>query len=220
MRRAALVSLIALVGAASTAAAQDAAAPAPAPAAPAMEAPAAAAPAAPAPAVEAAPAAPAAPLPERPTTGEGAMVLDVLEKVCIPAVKGGNLDQLAKANGMKKQRDRWVGSLGAKPYTISIASQGSNTNVCEMTLEYAVDGERPIIQALNIWSFLHVPQMEQQRADIRQGADFKRTTTSWEFYNTTDSTGLVFVQLRKPDGSPVARGADRATLLYSERKIG
>lgn len=211
--RIALASLIAF-GLAGSAMAQQPAtdAPAAAPAAPAAPAAAPAAPAAPAQPAAAAP-------PVRPTTGDGAVLLDVVERVCQPLVRGGDIDSLAKGYGFKKTKNGYVATLGAKPYSMTLSPQGSNKQVCELTVDYAIGQEKPIISALNIWSYLHQPELKLQRSDIIAGGDgIKRTTTSWEHYTNTESTGLVFVQQRKSDDTPVAKNADRATLLYSERK--
>jgi hypothetical protein len=233
--RSAIATLFVAAGVASVAVAQT-----PPPAAPTATAPMTAPPAtAPAPAAAApatAPAAPpaaaaepAAPAPEAkppeptlPTAGDGYEVTQVLTNVCVPLVKGGNWEQLAQAAGMKKVRKNGIITyskmLGAdKTYSITLESPGSNKDVCSLTLNYAIDGEKPIIQALNIWSYLHDPYMPVQRNDFTPPTDFKRITNSWEYYDEHVSDGLVFVQLKKPDGTPVNPKFDTATLLYSER---
>jgi hypothetical protein len=224
--RHAIASLIVLAGLSTTAVAQEAAAPAPAPA-PEAAAP-AAAPAAPeattppAAAPEAAPAAPAEPPPTVPTTGDGAAVISLIEKICVPLVRGGSLDQLAAAQGMKKNRRDGSYSmvLGAKPYDIVVASPGSNKDVCTLTVHYAIGQERPIVTGLNIWSFLHQPELKMQRNDFAVGPDgVKRVTLSWEHFTDHESTGLVMVQLKKPDGSSLNPKFDEASVLYSERKF-
>jgi hypothetical protein len=191
----------------------------PAPTTPAPDAAAPAAPAAPA-ATEAAPAPPAEPT--LPTSGDGYEIAQVLTNVCIPLVKGGNWEQLAQAAGMKKVRKGGIMTyskmLGAdKTYSIILENPGSNKDVCSLTLNYTINGEKPIIAALNIWSYLHDPYMPVQRNDFTPPTDYKRITNSWEYYDEHVSDGLVFVQLKKPDGSPVNAKFDVATLLYSER---
>lgn len=217
--RTAIVSLIALAGLAASAHAQDAAAPAP-PAAPAPEA----APVAPAPDAAAAPVAP--PAEEKtyvlPTAGAEGQIIDVINRVCKPLVQGGNFDQLAGAmTGYKKnKRDgTYVGTLVAKPYTLTINPQGSNKDVCRLTINYEINSEKPIIVGLNIFSYLHKPELLQQRNDFVPATDFKRITNSWEYFTDHESTGLVFLQLKKPDGSPVNAKWDTAEVLYSERKF-
>lgn len=241
--RTAIASLIAL-GFATAAVAQDAAAPAqpstttPAPAAdappatapapeaaaPTTPAPDAAAPTTPAPDAAAAPAAPAEP--EKtytlPTTGAEGQIIDAINRICKPLVQTTTpLEDIAKPLGYKKNRrdGSWTATLVEKPYTISIWPQGSNRDVCRMTINYPIDGEKPIIVGLNIFSFLHKPELLQQRNDFVPATDFKRITNSWEYFDEEKSIGLVFLQLKKPDGSPVNKKYDTGEILYSERKL-
>ena len=104
-------------------------------------------------------------------------------------------------------------------YTLTLWPQGSNKDVCRMTINYEIDGEKPIIVGLNIFSFLHKPELVQQRNDFVPATDFKRITNSWEYYTDKESIGLVFLQLKKPDGTPAGKNADLAEVLYSERKF-
>lgn len=210
--RTAFVSLIALAGLATAAHAQ-----------PAPEAP----PAAPAP--EAAPAAPApaAPAAEEktyvlPTTGAEGQIIDVINRVCKPLVKGGDFKTLAggmPGYKLNKREGTYVGTLVEKPYTLTINPQGSNKDVCRLTLSYAIDGEKPIIVGLNIFSFLHKPELVQQRNDFVPATDYKRITNSWEYFTDHESIGLVFLQLKKPDGTSAGKNADLGEVLYSERKF-
>ena len=219
--RTAIVSLIAL-GFATSAMGQEAPPPAPPAVAPDAAAP-AATPATP----EAAPAPPAAapPVEEKtytlPTTGAEGQIIDVINRVCKPLVQGGDLDTLAKGLGYKKNRrdGTWTAALQTKPYTLTIWPQGSNKDVCRLAVNYGIDQEKPIIVGLNIFSFLHRPELLQQRNDFVPATDYKRITNSWEFFDDTQSIGLVFLQLKKPDGTPVNKNWDSGEILYSERKL-
>jgi hypothetical protein len=223
MRRVA-VSLIVLAGLSTAAVAQpapDAAPPAAADPAPAAEAAApAAAPPAAEPAPAAAPAEPAPPPPTLPTTGDGAEMISVINNICVPSVRGASVESVAKPLGFKFNRraNAWIKTMGAKPYEVSVLPKGANENVCNVTVKYAVGQERPIVNALNIWAFLHEPEMPMQRNDFIVGADgIKRITLSWEHFTDKESTGLVLVQLKNPDDSPLDKKFDQATILYSER---
>jgi hypothetical protein len=213
--RTVIVSLIATAGLVTAANAQPAADAAPAP--PATEA------AAPPPAADAAVPAPAAgpdeAPPVLPTTGAEGQIIDVINRVCKPLVKGGDLDALAGGLSYKKNRrdGSYTATLVEKPYTLTIWPQGSNKDVCRLTVNYAINGEKPIISGLNIFAFLHQPRLDPQRNDFVPGAEFKRITNSWEYFTDKDSTGLVFVQLKNLDGSPVNSKYDTAEVLYSER---
>jgi len=241
--RIALASLIAATGAAlaaqaqqppaaapaappATTAAPPTTAPAPAATAPVTPAPGAAAPAAPAP-TQAAPAAPAAepapPPPTVPTTGDGAVVISVLEKICVPAVRGQSLDALAKSAGLKnnKRDGTWTLPLGGdKTYVVIVQSQGSNKDVCQAEVRYAVGQEDAIVKALNIWSFLHDPELILQANYVAVDADgLKRVRKSWEDLQLHSSIAVNFTTERKPDGTPVNPRYDVGRLYYQERKF-
>ncbi|MDP1873496.1 hypothetical protein [Phenylobacterium sp.] len=218
--RTVLASLILIAGLTGPALAQDAAEPAPeASATPMAPAAAPAMTPAPAPAPE-----PAEPPPSLPTSGDGAAVLSILTRACLPMVREGKtVEDVAKDLGMR--RDRRSGSYqmglgGDRNYTISVLPKGANDNVCNVQINYAVGAEEPIVEALNIWSFLQDPRLRMQRNDFAVGPDnVKRITLAWEHYTDAESTGLVFVQLKNPDDTPLDRRYDQATLLFSERSF-
>ncbi|MGQ3016689.1 hypothetical protein [Phenylobacterium sp.] len=219
--RTVLASLILIAGLSGPALAQDAAGSAPdaAPMAPETSA----APAAPAPAPAPA-AAPAEPPPTLPTSGDGAAVISVLTRACLPMVREGKtVEDVAKDLGMR--RDRRSGSYqlglgGDRNYVISVLPKGANDNVCNVQINYAVGAEEPIVEALNIWAFLQDPRLRLQRNDFAVGPDnVKRITLAWEHFTDAESTGLVFVQLKNPDDTPLERRYDQATLLFSERSF-
>lgn len=169
-------------------------------------------------------AAPAEPPPTLPTSGDGAAVLSVLTRACLPMVREGKtVEQVAQDLGMR--RDRRSGSYqlglgGDRNYVISVLPKGANDNVCNVQINYAVGAEEPIVEALNIWAFLQEPRLRLQRNDFAVGPDnVKRITLAWEHFTDAESTGLVFVQLKNPDDTPLERRYDQATLLFSERSF-
>ena len=106
-----------------------------------------------------------------------------------------------------------------KPYTLTVFAPGSNKDVCRISVNYTLGAEKPIIVGLNIFSLLHQPELLQQRNDFVPATDYKRITNSWEYFTDHESIGLVFLQLKKPDGSSVSAKWDTAEVLYSERKF-
>jgi hypothetical protein len=248
--RTALASLIVAAGLATAAQAQDPAQPAPAaapapatqPAAPPATTPAPAAqPAAPpatAPAVApstapatqppaATPAPSAQPAPEAaptlPTTGDGAVLLSVIEKVCVPLVRGGNYDDLGKAMGMKKNKrdNTWSLPLGGdKAYAITVYAPGSNKDVCRGDIHYAVNQTDPIVKALNVWSFLHQPEFILQANYVKVYDDgVKRVQRSWEHLEANASQAVNFTTLTKADDSSLNAKFSTAEFYYQERKF-
>lgn len=184
-------------------------------------APAAAQPGAPAPEATA-PAAPAEAPPTLPTTGDGAAIIQVLEKVCVPLVRGGNLDQLAaQLPGARKNRRDGTWSMplgGSRDYNISIEPQGVNKDVCVADVHYAIGQDEPIVKAVNVWSFLHKPELILQANYVAVDPDgVKRVRKSWEHLESASSTAVNFTTWRKPDDSPLNRNYDTGQLFYQER---
>jgi len=217
--RTALSSLILAAGLATAAHAQD---PAAQPAAPAP----APAPAAPVPAAEApapAPAAEAPPPPVLPTSGYGFEAIQVIEQVCVPAVRGQGVDAVAKAAGYKQNRrdQTWTKAYGAenKIYQVVVSPSGSNKSVCNVELRYPTGSDADVAKALNVWSFTHQPPLDPT-ANYTQPQDpdgLKRVRRSWEYLTQTQSIGLNFSTVRKPDDSQVNAKYDMGTVQYQER---
>jgi hypothetical protein len=241
--RTALASLILAAGLVTAAQAQAPAQPAPAPAQPAAPpatpaapptatppaapattaAPAAQAPAAtPAPTAEATPA-PAAEPPTLPTTGDGAVLLSVIDKMCAPLVRGGNFDDLGKAMGMKKNRrdNSWsLGLGGDKAYTVTVFAPGANKDVCRGEIHYAVNQTDPIVKALNVWAFLHQPEFVLQANYVKVYDDgVKRVQRSWEHLEANGSQAVNFTTLTKADDSSLNGKYSTAEFYYQERKF-
>lgn len=166
-------------------------------------------------------AAAAAAAPTLPTSGDGAVVLSVLEKICVPVVHGGNLDQLAQANGFKKNRRDGSWSLplaGGKNYNITLLPQGVNKDVCQAEVHFAIGQDEAIYKAINVWAFLHKPELVQTANYVAVDADnVKRVRRSWEHQESAASTAVNFTTWRKPDDTPLNRDYDTGMLFYQER---
>jgi len=216
--RKALISLIAagsVVAISTSVLAQDAV-PTPAPAAqPTVEATTAVP--APAPVVtpQAAPVAEAPPAPPTaPTDPTTIRVQNVLETVCLPMVTGGDIAALTKPHGFKKKRDLYVLAM-AKPMQITMNPPGSNKNVCSFQIMHAPGGDQPMTVALHNWALARGYSL--QRNDNRTD-DLKRHTRSWELTKPDGKAeALVLVTEWKPDGSSVARGADRSIVMFTSQ---
>ncbi|HEY8573265.1 hypothetical protein [Phenylobacterium sp.] len=220
--RTALASLVLAAGLATAAQAQDQAAQ---PATPATQAPPAATTPAPPAATATPPAAEAAPpAPTLPTTGTGAAVLQILERICVPAVRGQSPDQTAKGMGFKqnKRDGTWTTSLGTgdKNHVIIVLPQYSQKDVCRAEVRYPIGQDAPIVSALNVWSFLHQPELILQANYVNTDPDgLKRVRKSWEHLEANASTAVNFTVERKADDTPVHKAYDRGILYYQERKF-
>lgn len=158
-----------------------------------------------------------------PTDGEIGQILNVIRTVCVPLVRGGDLAKLATpAAGFKRNRKEvgYTQTLVAKPYTLTVYEPGSNKEVCRVGVNYTGGGEKPILLGLDKFAYLNQPRLRLQRENnYIPPTDFMRVTSSWEYFTDKESIGLVFVQLKKPDGTEVNPKWGTGEILYSERKF-
>lgn len=223
MRRLALLSLTAAAIVASTAVAQEQPSPPMAPVAP--EAPAAPAPEAPPvptppadvpPAPEAPPAPP--PPPPEPTDITSLAVINTIERVCSPMVRGTNIAQVAPALGFKKKRDVWTW-VYQKGYSVSIQPSSTNPTVCTIDVNHPVESVAPaatLATDLHYWAQRQGGGWYLARFD-KYVTDMERTTRSWEKEGDTEGQALVLMTERKTDGSPVNAKYDHTQVLFSIR---
>ena len=227
MRRLALLSLTVAGAIAGSAIAQEQpaapiapetpAAPAPAPAAPApaeaAPAPAEAAPAEVAPEPEAPPAPPPVP-----TDVTSLTVMNVIERVCTPMVRGTPIAQLAPALGFKKKKDVWV-LVYQKGYRLSIQPSTTNPNICTIDVNHPVESTAPaatLATDLHYWAVRQGGGWYLARFD-KYVTDMERTTRSWEKEGDVEGEALVLMTERKIDGRPVNAKFDHTQVLFSIR---
>jgi len=225
--RLALLSLTA-AAVATAAFAQEAPAPAAPPmAAPPMAAPMTApatdpmaAPAAPAaaPVAEAPPAPPPQELTPLPTDPLGVAIVDTIEKVCVPAVAGGDLAKIAKANGFAMKKKLWTKALAEKPYQIVVQPMSTaNPTTCKLTIDLPIDASQGVVTGLHGWASHHDPVLQLRSPYSMDYPGVKRTTVSWETTVAGPFTGMSFASMKKTNGQPLLKNADQAELLYQTR---
>jgi hypothetical protein len=183
-----------------------------APAAPGATPPAAVADQAPAPLVAPTPPPPPAP----PTDPTAIAVLAVLQRVCIPSANGGNFQQIAKGYGLRKNGDNnWV--LKQKDFTLVVEDPGSNPTQCHVDVTHPLEVDSPgkeIVVALNDWATVE-NGWSLYRNDKSVQAGMLVTTRSWTLDWNGKAQGLVFTNMRKPDGTPLRNGVDTSQVIYS-----
>ncbi|MDO8295271.1 MAG: hypothetical protein Q7T19_02405 [Caulobacter sp.] len=220
MRRIALLSLTAAL-VAGAAIAQDApvspanpldvAAPAEVMPPPAPEAPVAEVPAAP---EEPAPPAP----PPEPTDVTSLAVINTIERICVPMVRGTPIAKLAPSLGFKKKRDVWVW-VYQKGYQVSIQPSTTNPTVCTIDVNHPVEAVAPaatLATDLHYWAQRQGGGWFLARFD-KYVTDMERTTRSWEKEGDTEGQALVLMTERKITGAPVNPKFDHTQVLFSIR---
>jgi hypothetical protein len=95
----------------------------------------------------------------------------------------------------------------------------SQKDVCQAEVHYAVSQDKAIVGALNVWSYVHKPELVLQANYVNVDADgVKRTRKSWEHVEPNGaSTAVNFTIWRKPDDTPLNGRYDTGMLFYQER---
>jgi hypothetical protein len=157
-----------------------------------------------------------------PTTGDGAQIIQALEKICLPAVHGQGLDAVAKAAGLKQNRrdGTWTMPLASgRDYAIIFQPQYSQTNVCQAEVRFALGQDKPIVNAIGAWADLHKPMLALAANYVAVDADgVKRIRRSWEHVEASGaSTAVNFSIERNPNDTPLNARFDTGRLFYQER---
>lgn len=226
--RAVLLSLFAAGSLTATAFAQEAVQPTPEPQ-PAPEA-------APAPATEVAPAAdpataappapvaapepppPPPPPPAAPTEPTSVLFNDMIKRVCMPLVKGGDINQIAKSFGFKQnKRDMVWTKTWAPGMKVTLREQGVNKDVCSISVQHPINGLEATITDTHNWAMYNGWTLED---NAKRTTDMERSNRKWSFVDTTNNTrqDIVLITVRKIGGAPVNAKYDQTDILYAISK--
>ncbi|MGH7023934.1 MAG: hypothetical protein ACREEB_10135, partial [Caulobacteraceae bacterium] len=160
------------------------------------------------------------PPPPPPTDPTAIAVLDTLQNVCIPAVEGGDLAKLAKANGYRKTDNGYV--MKRKEYQFTILLPGSNPTQCQLDMVHPVYPEAPaapIVVALHNWAAIE-RGWTVYRNDVSVDGNQQLTTRSWEHDDPDKHEAMFITTYRHANGTPMKGSSDTSTMVYSETKKG
>jgi len=176
-----------------------------------------------APAPEAAPAPPPPPPPPPlkplPTDPEAVRVLDMLDRVCAPLARGGNVKTTAQAVGMRinGDGDMILGQDGGRRIIVHPPTT-ANPNNCSMTVRYVAGEEAPIRDGLEAWSERRDPPLGPDKVAVQNPEDGGVSITStWLGYANSKVEGVVLIVHNKADGTPQGGHIGEAQVLYSYR---
>lgn len=188
------------------------AAPAPAPAPEAAPAP--ATPAAPAPVAAPEPPPPPPPPPAAPTEATSVLFNDMIKRVCMPLVKGGDIEQLAKGYGMKlKKRDMIWEKTWAKGLKVTLRDQGVNKNVCNVSIQHPINGLEPTIVDVHNWAIYNGWTLED---NAKRTTDMERTNRKWSHVTADNKReDLILMTVRNVGGAPINAKYDQTNIIYA-----
>jgi hypothetical protein len=150
-----------------------------------------------------------------PSGGMGGYVTGLIEKACIPLIKGQDAKAVAAAAGLKRTRTDLVMQLtGSQRITLSPPA-GANPHVCTLSLQYQVDGTKDIVDTLTAWAAAQNPPLPPLSTGYSPAPGL--TGWSWSLDTGQMQEGLVFTAQRTADGKPMGKDFDSGTVLFSYR---
>jgi hypothetical protein len=164
------------------------------------------------------PAPPPAPLP-LPTTGEAVQVLAALDNACIPLIGHGDARTVAKAAGMRVNGDGqlYLSLPGGDKITVSPPSAANPTN-CGMSVVYDTGGGDALRDGLAAWASHRPAPLAPDKVAVSAPEDGGVSIIStWVDYGATQTEGLIFIQHKKADGSPLNSSHEQADVTLSIR---
>jgi hypothetical protein len=150
-----------------------------------------------------------------PTSGIGPYVTGLLEKACMPMIKGQDPKVVAKAAGLKRSGDDWALQLPGVQKIVLSGPTAANPTVCSMSVNYDLGQTNALVDTLTAWAAAQTPPLPP-RSVAYTGAP-GMTGWSWSLDDGTIQEGLVFNAQRLSDGKPAGKNYDVGTVLFSRR---
>jgi hypothetical protein len=135
-------------------------------------------------------------------------LMTALTQICSSATTGGNLEQLSRAAGYRRNRDVYL----LRQPTFQISLRMVDPRTCEATAEYptaaagAPDSISPTIVAVHEWATTNGYTLRDPFRNV--GTDLRRDIRSW----ISPTSAILLVSEKRPDGTPVLRNRDRSRL--------
>ena len=150
-----------------------------------------------------------------PPAGIGAYAINMIEKACLPLIRGQKIKALAPTLGLKHSGDDWALPLqGVEKILLSPPTQ-ANPSVCILTLNYEIDQSKAVVDALSAWAAAQTPPLGPVDAAYQPNPSL--TSWAWQVDNDQAHEGMVFNAQKTADGKPLGRNYDVGTVLFSWR---
>jgi len=146
-------------------------------------------------------------------------VLDILDRVCAPLVRGADVKTTAKTVGLRinGDGDLILSQDGGRRMIIQ-APTVANPNNCSMTVRYVAGEDVAIRDGLEAWSERRDPALAPDKVAAQNPEDGGVSVTStWLGYANGKAEGVVFILHNKADGTPQGGHIGEAQVLYSYR---
>ena len=162
---------------------------------------------------------PAPPPPPPPPSGDALYLIQALESVCMPLISKADPKALMKATGYKRNRDGMILKLQTGKSILVSPPSSANPTVCRILFSFGVDEWRPMVEALNNWSYSRTPPLQLLYQGYKP-INGSTTTWSWEVNDGRIQSGLAFNLRKNADGTPAGKKVDLADVVFSYAVLG
>ena len=139
----------------------------------------------------------------------------LLQRLCMPLVRGGDINQLAPGLGFKKKRDGTWEWQYAKGYKAITRDPGNNPAVCIVTVQHPIEGLEATITDIHGWAMYRDWTLGDGGKRV---TDLERTNRKWENITAESFEAIVLMTVRKANGQPMNSRWDQTDLIYSYQK--
>jgi len=144
---------------------------------------------------------------------DAAAVMTVARDICLPLLRGGKIETVAKTTGLRNGRDGWVLPISGKRRIEVDPPGGANPTVCTATIIHDPGAGPSILAALTAWSATQTPALQALKTEEKaKGSLYQLTTSVWEGQIAGGDLAVVYAEDKTLDGKPVAGNLDQATL--------
>ncbi len=141
-------------------------------------------------------------------------MISLIDKACVPLVQGQDAKAVAAANGLKKSRDGWALVLTGVQRITVVPPTVANPHVCTLNIAYDIDQSKPLVDALFVWAVQQTPPLQPLSSAYQPSPG--QLSWTWAVDTGQGQEGIAFTTQKTPDGKPVGKTYDVATLLFSQ----
>jgi hypothetical protein len=145
--------------------------------------------------------------------GIGTAVTGLIEKACLPLIKGQDVKTVAQAAGLKRSRDDLVLQLPGVERIILSPPTTQNPTVCSMEVSYEAGQTKPLVDVLTAWAASQDPPIPVLATASTTASG--ETSWSWALDTGQMQEGLVFNARRSAEGKSNGKNFELGTVLFS-----
>ncbi len=142
--------------------------------------------------------------------------ITLLQQVCLPLIKGGDLDTIAKANHLRRKDGQWTLIIDRNRRLVLDPPDTANPRICSATIRHAVGSGPAIQQAIDDWARSSTPALTRVKVDeTSTGPSYLRTTSTWSGPNPMGTVGVALSEEKTLKGAPVDGALDQSEIEIS-----